>query len=145
MNKRIIYIYIDLEKRKKEKKPWEEEATGKSETGMLSKHALSFSVGLSCGSWISHRSSTCIPSFASGLLGVGVPSSINIFSTFFLFFFSLCISILCKKTVKNKAFSLSRQELDTFCTHYITLSNKNWRHFFIYIVHYSWFNHVIEN
>lgn len=35
---------------------------------MFSKQALSFSVGLSCGSNImSHRSSTCIPNFASGL------------------------------------------------------------------------------
>lgn len=47
--------------------PCESDERGKAETGILSKQALSFSLGLSCGFCSSQRSSTRIPSFASGL------------------------------------------------------------------------------
>lgn len=47
--------------------PSDDGAGGKAATRMLSKQELSFSVGLSCGSWMSHKSSNRWPNSASGL------------------------------------------------------------------------------
>lgn len=61
------------------KLPWEDGEAGKADRGIPSKQALSFSVGLSWAPcWKSQRSSTFMPSLASGLLGLWLSSSVAI-------------------------------------------------------------------